>query len=141
MIRAFNFKRIMLFASALSWVLVSLMPIINAHGASAGIWATLCTINGFELVQIEEGKGQTQHNKPCPFSHFSCFHQVYFPTGQHERRIALAQFDTYTFLALSERFQLAIPRAPPIHTMTLVKLTNIATHSHQLLTDVINKRP
>lgn len=141
MIRSFNFKRSMLFASALSWVLVSLMPIINAHGASAGVWTKLCTINGFELVQIEEGKGQIQHSKPCPFSYFSCFHQDSFPTPQHARRIILAKFDAYTFLALSERFQLAIPRAPPILTMTLVKLTNIPTHSHQFLTDVINKRP
>ncbi|MEL7293426.1 MAG: hypothetical protein AAGJ78_06590 [Pseudomonadota bacterium] len=113
MIRASNFKRNMLFASALSWVLVTLMPVINAHGASAGVWATLCTINGFELVQIEEGKAQTQHSKPCPFSHFSCFHQDAFPTPQHARRTTLAKFDAYTFLALSERFQLAIPRAPP----------------------------
>lgn len=113
MIKVSNFKRSMLLASALSWVLVTLMPVINAHGASAGVWATLCTINGFELVQVEEGKVETQHSKPCPFSHFSSFHQDSFPTPQHARKTSLAQFDTYTFLALSERFQLAVPRAPP----------------------------
>lgn len=112
--RASNFKRSMLFASALSWVLVTLMPVINAHGASAGVWATLCTINGFELVQVEEGTAETQHSKPCPFSHFSSFHQDSLPTPQHARKTTLADIDSYTYLALSERFQLAIPRAPPM---------------------------
>ncbi|CAM2953238.1 hypothetical protein VITU102760_12030 [Vibrio tubiashii] len=113
MIRTSSFKRTMLIASALSWVLVTLMPVINAHGASAGVWATLCTINGFELVQVEEGKVETQHSKPCPFSHFSSFHQDTLPTPTHFRRTSIATFDSYAYLALSERFQLAIPRAPP----------------------------
>ncbi|MCZ4292604.1 hypothetical protein [Vibrio sinaloensis] len=113
MIRASYFKRSMLIASALSWVLVTLMPVINAHGANAGVWATLCTINGFELVQVEEGTVETQHSKPCPFSHFSSFHQDSLPTPQHARRSTLATMDSYTYLALSERFQFAIPRAPP----------------------------
>ncbi|OAJ95780.1 hypothetical protein [Vibrio bivalvicida] len=113
MIRTSNFKRTMLIASALSWVLVTLMPVINAHGASAGVWATLCTINGFELVQVEEGKVETQHSKPCPFSHFSTFHQDTLPTPTHPRRSTIANIESYAFLALSERFQLAIPRAPP----------------------------
>lgn len=114
MLRASNFKRTMLVASALSWVLVTLMPVINAHGASAGVWATLCTINGFELVQIEEGKVETQHSKPCPFSHFSTFHQDTVPTPTHFAKSTLAIVEGYAFLALSERFQLAIPRAPPL---------------------------
>lgn len=113
MIPTSNFKRTMLIASALSWVLVTLMPVINAHGASAGVWATLCTINGFELVQVEEGKAETQHSKPCPFSHFSSFHQASIPTPTHLLRTSLASRESYAFLALSERFQLAIPRAPP----------------------------
>ena len=70
------FNRSMLFATALSWFLVALMPVINAHGNSAGVWATLCTLNGFELVQIEEGTADTHSGKPCPFSHFSPFHQI-----------------------------------------------------------------
>ncbi|WCP68677.1 hypothetical protein LYZ37_19270 [Vibrio tubiashii] len=121
MIRTSSFKRTMLIASALSWVLVTLMPVINAHGASAGVWATLCTINGFELVQVEEGKVETQHSKPCPFSHFSSFHQDTLPTPTHSRRTSIATFDSYAYLALSERFQLAIPRAPP--TLLLYNFT------------------
>lgn len=113
MIRATNFKRIMLLASALSWVLVTLMPVINAHGAQAGVWATLCTVNGFELVQVEEGKAQTQHGKPCPFSHFSSFHHDLIPTPTTLTGKRKARFEAYTSLALSERYQLAIPRAPP----------------------------
>ena len=111
--RLSNFKRTMLIASALSWVLVTLMPVINAHGANAGVWATLCTVNGFELVQIEEGKADTHHGKPCPFSHFSSFHHDSLPTTTQPRTSSLATFERYAFLALSERYQLAIPRAPP----------------------------
>jgi len=118
MIRASNFKRTMLVASALSWVLVTLMPVINAHGASAGVWATLCTINGFELVQVEEGKADVQHSKPCPFSHFSIVHQDSFPTPTYIRKTSLAIGDQYTYLALSDRFQIAIPRAPPSSLLT-----------------------
>jgi len=61
---SFNFS--MLLATALSWVLVTLMPVINAHGNSAGVWASLCTVNGFELVQIEEGEPILTKVKPCP---------------------------------------------------------------------------
>ena len=113
MTRRTSFTRTMLVASALSWVLVTLMPVINAHGASAGVWATLCTINGFELVQVEEGKPETQHSKPCPFSHFSSFHHDSLPTPTHTRKSVLAQWGQYTYLALSVRSFTAIPRAPP----------------------------
>ena len=48
------FKKLMLLASLLSWILVTVMPVINANN-SVGVWATLCTVNGLELVQIEAG--------------------------------------------------------------------------------------
>ncbi|MDQ2164951.1 hypothetical protein B9J80_05900 [Vibrio sp. V12_P9A6T4] len=117
MIRLNRFNRIMLLTSALSWVLVSLMPVINAHGNTAGVWATLCTINGFELVQIEEGKVQTQHTKPCPFAHFSTFHQDSLPTTPLLTRLNLFVSDSYTFLALSVRFEKQVPRAPPLFNL------------------------
>lgn len=113
MIRNARFNQSMLLASALSWVLVTLMPVINAHGASAGVWATLCTVNGFKLVQIEEGKVETQHSKPCPFSHFSTFHQDSIPTPTFVTRHASTLIEPYAFLALSVRYQIAVPRAPP----------------------------
>ncbi|EGR1071068.1 hypothetical protein FLL98_14575 [Vibrio cholerae] len=109
-----TFHRLMLKLSLLSWLLVSLMPVLNAHGNAAGVWATLCTINGFELVKIEDGKPQTQHNKPCPFAHFSNFHHTELPTTQLPIRQTTAQVDGYTFLALSVRFESAVPRAPPV---------------------------
>lgn len=109
----FKFKRNMLIASALSWALVASMPIINAHGASNGIWAMLCTINGFELVQVKPGELKSPHSKACPFTYFSSFHQHSLPTPLHIAATTLALVTTYAFLALSERFQLAIPRAPP----------------------------
>ncbi|MDF4534987.1 hypothetical protein P3491_37290 [Vibrio parahaemolyticus] len=109
-----TFHRLMLKLSLLSWLLVSLMPVLNAHGNAAGVWATLCTINGFELVKIEDGKPQTQHSKPCPFAHFSNFHHTALPTTQLPIRQTTAQVDGYTFLALSVRFESAVPRAPPV---------------------------
>ncbi|MEZ8824603.1 hypothetical protein AB6E04_09585 [Vibrio amylolyticus] len=113
MMRSGWFNRIMLIASTLCWVLVSVMPVINAHGASAGVWATLCTINGFELVQIEEGKQETQHGKPCPFGHFSPFHHDSL-AAVHPLSIHLFDaLDVYTDFVQSNRYQLAPVRAPP----------------------------
>ncbi|EMQ2876396.1 hypothetical protein [Vibrio cidicii] len=109
-----RFNRAMLLATALSWTLVSLMPVINAHGSSAGVWATLCTLNGFELVQIEEGEQRSTHSgKPCPFSHFSTFHQDSLPTTPLLSRLSFVISDSYTFLALSVRFERQVPRGPP----------------------------
>lgn len=133
MIRAAKFNRTMLLASALSWVLVTLMPVINAHGASAGVWATLCTINGFELIQVEEGKVETQHSKPCPFSHFSSFHQDSLPTPLYTSRHTLTVVEPYAFLALSVRYQIAVPRAPPVSyllsILTSTSYSNFAANS------------
>ncbi|EGR1173587.1 hypothetical protein [Vibrio parahaemolyticus] len=113
--RLIPFYRSMLFASALSWVLVTLMPVINAHGNSMGVWAMLCTLNGFELVQIEEGDSSVTHKgKPCPFSHFSTFHQDSLPTTPILSRLSSVISERYTFLALSVRFETPVPRAPPV---------------------------
>ena len=105
----------MLFACALSWVLVTLMPVINAHGSNAGVWAMLCTVNGFELVQVEEGQEVKTHSgKPCPFSHFSTFHHDTLPTIPILSRLSSVISDSYTYLALSVRFETPVPRAPPV---------------------------
>ncbi|HHX8582574.1 TPA: hypothetical protein ACVO3D_000980 [Vibrio diabolicus] len=112
--RLIPFYRSMLFASALSWVLVTLMPVINAHGNSMGVWATLCTLNGFELVQIEESDNAVSHKgKLCPFSHFSTFHHDSLPTTPILPQLSLVISESYTFLALSVRFETPVPRAPP----------------------------
>ncbi|GAL22686.1 hypothetical protein JCM19235_4644 [Vibrio maritimus] len=79
-----------------------------------GVWATLCTLNGFELVQIEKGEESVTHKgKPCPFSHFSTFHNDALPTTPPLLQRGLVIFEDYTFLALSVRFETPIPRAPP----------------------------
>ncbi|WP_275725858.1 hypothetical protein [Vibrio furnissii] len=113
MIRHRPFHRMMLRASILSWILVTLMPVINAHGSHAGVWATLCTINGFELVKVDDGKPQTQHGKPCPFAHFSNFHTDKLPTTRPNTTQSAVLSDRYTFLALSVRFERQVPRGPP----------------------------
>ncbi|MGY0615266.1 hypothetical protein [Vibrio sp. FJH11] len=112
--RLIPFYRSMLFACALSWALVTLMPVINAHGNSMGVWATLCTLNGFELIQVEEGDNAVTHKgKPCPFSHYSLFHHDSLPTTPLLLRQSSVISDSYTFLALSVRFETPEPRAPP----------------------------
>ncbi|MGF1908717.1 hypothetical protein L4C38_04630 [Vibrio kasasachensis] len=107
------FQQKMLLASALSWLVVTLMPVINAHGPNAGVWARLCTINGFEYVQVEQDQPATQHSKPCPFTHFSNFHHFSTSPTLYFTRTSIVRDAEYAFLALSARFELAIPRAPP----------------------------
>ncbi|MGR5131024.1 hypothetical protein [Vibrio alfacsensis] len=112
--RLIHSYRPMLFASALSWVLVTLMPVINAHGNSMGVWARLCTLYGFELVQVEEGDNAVIHKgKPCPFSHFSSFHHDSLPTTPILSRQSSLISDRYVFLALNVRFETPVSRAPP----------------------------
>ncbi|WP_017221239.1 hypothetical protein [Moritella dasanensis] len=106
------FKKSMLLASLLSWVLVTLMPVLNANN-SVGVWATLCTVNGLELVQIEEGKPQTHEGKPCPFSHFSSFHDFALLTAPTLVGVSFSIQEHYSFLAHSLRYQWQVPRAPP----------------------------
>ncbi|WP_319534479.1 hypothetical protein [uncultured Vibrio sp.] len=108
------FHHLMLILSLLCWLLVSIMPVLNAHSNVAGVWTTLCTINGFELVKVEDGKPQTQHSKPCPFAYFSNFHTTELLPTLIPIRQTTAQTNGYTFLALSARFESAIPRAPPV---------------------------
>ncbi|GAK82574.1 hypothetical protein JCM19238_117 [Vibrio ponticus] len=107
------FHQQMLIASALSWVLVALMPVINAHGASAGVWSRLCTINGFEYVQVEQASPATQHSKPCPFAYFAALPEFNTAPTLYFKRSNIAGDTEYAFLALSTRFEPAIPRAPP----------------------------
>ncbi|MDF2152634.1 hypothetical protein [Vibrio sp. CAU 1672] len=113
--RDIPFYRSMLLTSAFSWVLVTLMPVINAHGNGAGVWATLCTLNGFKFVQIEQADRSVTHKgKSCPFSHFSSFHCDSLPTALVLSRLNWVISDSYTFLALSVRFETPVARAPPL---------------------------
>ncbi len=111
-----SFKRMMLLASALSWVLVSLMPVINAHGSNAGVWETLCTVNGFKLVQVEgeetSGEGK-HHGNPCPFSHFSFSHHLTLTTTDTHTHVKFKGNQYYSLLAQRVRFESPIARAPP----------------------------
>ncbi|MDA0149613.1 hypothetical protein [Vibrio sp. LaRot3] len=100
-------------ATALSWSLVVAMPVINAHGQSAGVWATLCTINGFELVQVEEGHSIKPHGKPCPFGHFTYLEIGSISPVVIDRVVTLSTAFSTTILTLSSRYKSAFPRAPP----------------------------
>ncbi|GAB2652107.1 hypothetical protein [Vibrio panuliri] len=111
-----GFQQQMLLASALSWALVTLMPVINAHGANAGVWARLCTINGFEYVQVEQATPPVQHSKPCPFAYFAISSDFSTTPTLYFKRSRFVGDTDYAFLALSERFEPAIPRAPPTYS-------------------------
>lgn len=106
------FKKSMLLLSLLSWVLVTLMPIMNAN-SGVGVWAKLCTVNGIKLVQVEEGKPEVHQGKPCPFSHYSSFHHLDIFTAPVLLRSQLASPERYAFVPQRLRYQWQVPRAPP----------------------------
>ncbi|GEM74126.1 hypothetical protein [Vibrio sagamiensis] len=116
-----NSYSLMLKLSLFSWLLVSFMPVINAHSSAAGVWASLCTINGFQLVKIEDGNLQPQYSKPCPFAHFSNFHHSELPTNSLSTQQTPIPVEGYTYLSLNVRFKNPIPRAPPFD----LKLNNL----------------
>nr|WP_083539562.1 hypothetical protein [Enterovibrio coralii] len=107
----------MLLASALSWVLVSLMPVINAHGANAGVWERLCTLHGFKFVQVEGSDAashkETTHGKPCPFSHFSNCHQLALSTSESHTWVRYVGNPDYVFYTPRLKFESPNARAPP----------------------------
>ncbi|PKF49631.1 hypothetical protein [Enterovibrio nigricans] len=111
----------MLLASALSWVLVSLMPVINAHGSNAGIWERLCSVNGFKLVQVE-GEDDVPHNgkhhgKPCPFSHFSSCHQLTLSAADSHTYVKFKGNPDYVLFVQRTKFTSPRVRAPPFITL------------------------
>lgn len=98
----------------LSWLLVSLMPVMNAHGSNAGLWESICTLNGFKLVKVggEETSGSS-HGTQCPFGHYTPFHlsTLHSAISLVVRKANVS--DGYSFTALSHRYVLSSPRSPP----------------------------
>lgn len=120
-----SFKTMMLATSALSWLLVSLMPVINAHGSNAGVWETLCTVNGFKLVKLDTAdtlQGTGKHDgKPCPFAHFSTFHHLTLNTSQTYAQTRFVGRLAYSLMARRVKFESPIPRAPPVSIPSIVQ--------------------
>ncbi|EEY72555.1 hypothetical protein VHA_001658 [Grimontia hollisae CIP 101886] len=81
------------------------------------MWETLCTVNGFERVLIEDGDEaagtEKRHGKPCPFSHFSTFQYVTLTATDTHTYVKFAGNQDYTLLAQRVRFGSPIARAPP----------------------------
>lgn len=120
--RLSRFHRIMLSTSALSWLLVTLMPVLNAHSGRQNIWETFCHVAGLEIAAAHMPGDQAhpkltkvhaQHGKPCPCAHFSNFHYASLTTTQSNAKRAAFSADLYTFGLAMVRFELSIPRAPP----------------------------
>lgn len=99
--------------SVLCWALVSLMPVINAHSSAQGVWESLCTLNGFKLVKIDDGKLATQSSKPCPFGHFTSFHYQASSPAILPGRFQYSSAGEYVFLPASEKYKRPVSRAPP----------------------------
>ncbi len=93
--------------------MIAAMPVINAHGNGNGVWATLCTINGLELVQVEEGQIQVHGSKPCPLTHFSNFHHDTLATNTLFVGKDIQHDSHYFHLAWRHRFAMPVTRAPP----------------------------
>lgn len=101
-------------ACLLSWLLVSLMPVMNAHSSNSDVWESICTFNGFKLVKVggEETNGSS-HGTQCPFSHYTPFHLSTLHSAISLVVRKAHVFDGYSFTALSHRYVLSSPRSPP----------------------------
>ncbi|WGY44769.1 DUF2946 family protein [Vibrio sp. ABG19] len=117
-----RFHRIMICTSALSWLLVTLMPVLNAHSGQQNIWQTFCVLAGGDVEMAHPSEGHThpkhtkvhsQHGKPCPCAHFSNFHYAGLTTIQSVASRSLFTAERYAFTVRKQRFGLSIPRAPP----------------------------
>ncbi len=109
-----KFQQTMLLASALSWALVTAMPVLNAHSAAQGVWENLCTLNGFKLVKIDDGKAVSAHGKPCPFAHFSSFHHLTLGAVSVIAQRCYLLIEQYHYFAENLRFKQPRTRAPPL---------------------------
>ncbi|MGC9402362.1 hypothetical protein [Vibrio genomosp. F10] len=110
-------------------MLIILMPVINAHGQSAGVWATLCTANGFERVLIpppsndhelgaksrdtSSGKGNNHAGSPCPASHFSYDTDPCITPFLVSLQVRLAKAHLYQPNQIFNHPTPLLPRAPP----------------------------
>lgn len=116
----------MIIASLFSWMLIALMPVINAHGQSAGVWATLCTANGFERVLVRDAvtssssetsslETSNNHNGPsCPASQFSYHHDFAIQPASRLGQACLIKVRGDQPVLQSSYRKFRFPRAPPI---------------------------
>ncbi|WGV98996.1 hypothetical protein QF117_05780 [Vibrio sp. YMD68] len=110
-------------------MLIVLMPVINAHGQSAGVWATLCTANGFERVFIPSPSndhefgakssgdssvsGSDHAGSPCPASHFSYDTDPCITPFLVSLQVRLAKVQLYQTIQIFNHSTPLLPRAPP----------------------------
>ncbi|MBD8513564.1 hypothetical protein KCG43_15890 [Photobacterium sp. WH24] len=106
--------RMMIVASFLSWLLLIAMPVVNAHHQPAGTWASLCTLGGFKLVKLADGKDQLKHDTQghCPIGVFSLAHIDERWLGLGEPGLAQPA-NTYQFTPRQWHYFLSPSRAPP----------------------------
>ena len=90
------------------------MPVINAHGTNAGVWESICTLNGFKLVKVsgEEISGSS-HGNQCPFSYYTSFYlgALHSAVSLLVQKVSVS--DSYSFTVLFHRYVFSSPRSPP----------------------------
>ncbi|WP_330960940.1 hypothetical protein [Photobacterium sp. 53610] len=110
-----SLHRMMIIASLLSWLLIVAMPVVNAHNQPAGTWASLCTLGGFKLVKLADGKDQLKHDPQghCPIGMFSLAHtdDRWLGLGTQLREHPLS---AYQFSPRQWDYFLLPSRAPPL---------------------------
>ncbi|MGF1763188.1 DUF2946 family protein [Aliivibrio kagoshimensis] len=102
-----------LLAFALSWLLIISMPVINAHSAAAGHWETICTVKGFQLIQVDQSPTQPSHSIECPFSHYISTFSDTTPTFISNVTLSLVITVAYHSIIDRTRYLHRTPRAPP----------------------------
>lgn len=93
------------------------MPALNAHSGVNGVWETLCTLNGFKLVQVEgnDGDSQPASGAHCVFSYGVDLHtETLTPSSTHLPIVRVqAQTNQPSLYSYYYRFG-SPPRAPPV---------------------------
>ncbi len=102
-----------LVAFALSWLLIISMPIINAHSSASGHWETICTVKGFQLIQVDQSTTQPSHSTECPSSNYISTFSDITPTFLSNVTLSLVITVAYHSIIDRTRFFHPTPRAPP----------------------------
>lgn len=125
--RLCRFHRIMICTSALSWLLVTMMPVLNAHSGQHNIWQAFCVLAGVDIATAHSSEGQvhskhskvhSQHGKPCPCAHFSNFHYAGLTAIWSNATRASITAELHTVTLPVQRFGLSVARAPPSETLS-----------------------
>ncbi|GDY24592.1 hypothetical protein AHAT_04820 [Agarivorans sp. Toyoura001] len=96
--------------------MITLMPVINAHSSSAGVWQSICTLGGFKLVQVEGASDNSPHSSKgnhCSLSQFSTVGHSAFTHSLYQLLALVAITPSYWLETSNTRYLVQSPRSPP----------------------------